>query len=494
MNEMKTIHQFLKLLAVFLTVYGLFLCFIWDNKSYGNINQKPRKFNINISLISLSNISNIFMDVNKAAVFYLGDNSLVITYLLLSKVTIRNDFKVKLIVKKDNHVVFKQKLDVLERVICETQNYIFPVIKRDLTKEVCKWNCDENVDIDSTKLTFQLVVNGKASGEFPINIVSVIPKSESKELGLSARLMKCMWMPKNLQSANYTMQLIIESKYSSIYVCVFKKDRKFKEFLRGFNKIKKIHIIELDYIPNFNPSGKAITHYDQILDDPAIVDKDGILDPVMEFLLNQMYPFLIEKYRYVHAADFDFVLYTRNMTFSKRIKQIIGKLNLSPKVSLYFRQQWALPNNFSRGVFNYIEEYFETNSIDINSNKSLPVHLDINHLNFSVVLLKKEHLKYATKIQSYLKNHTGEIFRYVIFKIDHPNIYGQTVHNTESSMIIKLCGAGEFFAGGGKQIKVRSPHIIHYRESYKFDLFKTYNKYVSFEHFQRWADFELFEL
>ena len=68
----------------------------------------------------------------------------------------------------------------------------------------------------------------------------------------------------------------------------------------------------------------------------------------------------------------------------------------------------------------------------------------------------------------------------------HNGIYGQTVHNTRGSIIVKLCQAGLFFSGGGEKT-IDSAHMIHYRDSFNFDLIKKQNR-ISFKSFITWYD------
>lgn len=492
-------HVVLKFLIVCLATYGICNFFSsWTTPRFIELDIKHHHHSLvkvnsleaipdpEFYNIVITNISNIHMDVNKAAVFYVGDNYLVITCLLL---TYRNNEQkfanIRLIVRKDAEIVYEKPVSL--ETVYQSENYIFSVIKQNLTQEICSSNCEKNLR-DSNVLTFQLKINDQWSPRSTINVVYQRPNSLKNNL--AARLIKCMWLPKDVRLFEYIMRLIIESNYDSIYICLFKKDLKLKSVLSNFNSTKMINLIELNNIPNCFPNGTDFTYYDQVLKEDRIGDKGEVFDVVNEFLLNQMYPFLIEKYRYVHAADFDHILFTRNLSFIDRIEQIKKKNHITDYSSLYFNQYWALPNNMSRYIFQKVNKRLN-NSEDEETNE--PIHVEIEKLAFTVELKNDKEVDYALKIHKYLRRKSyNEQFRHVIFKFTHPHIYGQMVHSTESSMIIKLCSAGVFFSNGST-VTIKSPHLVHYRDQFAFKLLRFKDRFIFMNSFSLWPDFELSE-
>ena len=164
-----------------------------------------------------------------------------------------------------------------------------------------------------------------------------------------------------------------------------------------------------------------------------------------------------------------------------RIEQIKEKNEITDRSSLYFNQYWALPNNMSFYIFQKV-----VNKLISNNNETLDV--DIEKMDFTLELSGDKEISYAVKIHSYLKSHR-DLFRHVIFKFSHPHIYGQMVHNTESSMLIKLCSPGGFFSGGSK-VTIQSPHLVHYRDDFSFKLLRSKDRFIYMNSFSLWQDFD----
>ncbi len=93
----------------------------------------------------------------------------------------------------------------------------------------------------------------------------------------------------------------------------------------------------------------------------------------------------------------------------------------------------------------------------------------------------------ALKIYDRVKKENGTMMRQVILKFQHRDIYGQTVHNTKSSLLIKLCAAGWYF-NNGLSITVDSPHSIHYRDDYNFKFLAATTKSISLGSFVLFSD------
>lgn len=465
-------------------------------------NDNDNRFTLFRSPIHLTNISNIYLDVNKSATFYSGDQILVMTFLVKTMTTRLFKFDVKLLVRVDDREIFYKKVNILEKQKSYSNNYIFSILKLNMTiKKVSK------------QLTYQLETNGIFSPEYPINFVNT---TRNPERTATARLIKCMWMPSDSNNFETIVRLILDAQYDDVYICLFARDRELKSFLK--NRIiendsiwarrrkrqqTRLVLVELENVPHFLFNKRDIVHYNQIAYDRTIEDdKESLLDPVLEFLLNQIYPFLVENYLYVHAGDYDQLLFSsnRNGNFYHRVNELVRKSRsgqIAPHASLYLNQYWALSNRMSGGIYESIEEFLAQRSIDVNNpgeRLRVPIVIKPKKLDFYLTIGTLDEWKRGVKILEYLRKKTNHFsenldgFRYVVFKFTHQHIYGQTVHNTKSSLIIKLCGAGEFFRNGLQQT-VQDAHFVHYRDSYDFGHVKQARNYLDSTAFVYWDDF-----
>lgn len=272
-------------------------------------------------------------------------------------------------------------------------------------------------------------------------------------------------------------------------------------------------------MPSHFADKKDITSYDEIRADPSIDDKSGFLDSAVEFLLNQVYPFLVEHFKYVQAADFDHLIFTqhRNQTFWQRAIDMQQKANVRPEhASLYLNQYWALDNELSRRIFNHVEKYLEKNvhileSLIEGESSTAEITTDsfikIEGLDLELKVSGKSEWQKALKFIKLLNKTRSEskqekdkddeddkdMFRQVILKFQHSNIFGQTIHNTRSSLIVKLCEAGELFPGGAKRT-VPQAHFLHYRERFNLHEIKIQSRYISIDSMISWSDLDRMEL
>jgi len=294
----------------------------------------------------------------------------------------------------------------------------------------------------------------------------------TKETNLTARLIKCFSIEKEQNNDfDYIFSLIIKSNYDSIYICVFKADEEIKQRLAKISREnnKEIKIFELESFPNTLVDADDFKLFNDVDKYPQIRKTYDYYDPPLEYLLNLKYPSLIEKYKYVHAADFDLILFPQNKT----MYEFIEDLNIKSDASLYFNQYWALPNSLSKQIFKNL------------STSNFPIIVKTDK--FDLEINDKIDLEYAKKIANHV-NHLDDSdkFRQFIIMFKRNGIYGQTVHNTRGSIIVKLCQAGLFFSGGGEKT-IDSAHMIHYRDSFNFDLIKKQNR-ISFKSFITWYD------
>jgi hypothetical protein len=115
------------------------------------------------------------------------------------------------------------------------------------------------------------------------------------------------------------------------------------------------------------------------------------------------------------------------------------------------------------------------------SSNNFPIVIDENRYekyNFKISIKNTQELDHA---RSLLKNlevggfARDELCRVLHIKFTHPSIYGQTVHATQSSEIIKLCERGSTFPGG-VVVKADRAYLAHYREIFNFGLILNNNE------------------
>lgn len=308
------------------------------------------------SRIVLTNMSHIFLDLHKTATFYTSDKILVMTFLTQTHSKRTKKFDVRLTVKdrSSNHLVVLDEypVNVFETMLCSNEFYVFSSFKMSLNLPVNR----------TTRLTYQLSVNELITEELDINVVDHTSMTPDRAPPLAARLIKCMWSPKDTRYLEFVMKLIVESRYDSIYVCVFQQDVKLIDLLEKLNKTvhSSIHIIELADLPHYASSKPFYLDYNELRYDSRIERENGILDPAVEFLLNQVYPQLVAKYRYVQAGDYDHILFDpergkSNRSFYDRVEAIVKREKIEPShASIYLNQYWALDNPTAIKIIDFI--------------------------------------------------------------------------------------------------------------------------------------------
>jgi hypothetical protein len=438
------------------------------SNNYINNNSNNNSQNL-FDKIKISNIFDIHIDTNKSATYYIINNNLIITMLFkTAKISQIRSNNIKLLIELENEVILNQNVNVFQYLIHKNAFYATYYISLNLV--------ESNNNINSkSKLTYQFNVNDNKSDKFMVKIVDNRNKETNK---LTARLIKCFYIENEQnEDFNYILSLIIKSNYDSIYICIFSKDNEIKQRIidisRKFNK--KIQIFELDNFPNsLGDSNDDFKLFKDVDKYPQIGKTWDFYDTPLEFLLNLKYPSLIEKYKYVHAADFDHILFPQNKSMYDFIEDINTKNNIKSHVSLYFNQYWALTNILSKQIFQ-----------NLNSIHNFPTIIKTEK--FDISIDNKIDLEYANKIANDVANlNSSDKFRKFIIMLSRDGIYGQTVHNTKASIIIKLCQAGLYFPGGTEKT-ISSAHMIHYRDSFNFDLIKKFNR-ISIRSFVTWFD------
>lgn len=438
------------------------------SNSYINNNLNNDSQNL-FDKIKISNIFDIHIDTNKSATYYIINNNLIITMLFkTAKISQIRSNNIKLLIELENEVILNQNVNVFQYLIHKNAFYATYYISLNLV--------ESNNNINSkSKLTYQFNVNDNKSDKFMVKIVDNRNKETNK---LTARLIKCFYIENEQnEDFDYILSLIIKSNYDSIYICIFSKDNEIKQRIIQISRKlnKQIQIFELDNFPNsLGDSNDDFKLFKDVDKYPQIGKTWDFYDTPLEFLLNLKYPSLIEKYKYVHAADFDHILFPQNKSMYDFIEDINTKNNIKSHVSLYFNQYWALTNILSKQIFQ-----------NLNSIHNFPTIIKTEK--FDISIDNKNDLEYANKIANDVANlNSSDKFRKFIIMLSRDGIYGQTVHNTKASIIIKLCQAGLYFPGGTEKT-ISSAHMIHYRDSFNFDLIKKFNR-ISIRSFVTWFD------
>lgn len=190
---------------------------------------------------------------------------------------------------------------------------------------------------------------------------------------------------------------------------------------------------------------------------------------------------------------------SRIADFHQHVHELVKRNGLASHASIYLDQYWALSNRMSRRVYESVEEFLRRRSIDINEPRGrldtqivikpsgCDFYMTLNSLHeWRRALSMLEYLRAREKL-AWSENGGDDAVRHVVFRFAHEAIFGQAVHNTASTLIVKLCGAGAFFANGVQQ-KVRDERILHYRNDYDFKLVKTNGIYVNSSAFVLWTD------
>lgn len=495
------------ILLVLLTIYSLFASLLlFDIFNFSNnVNTQNTAVTRTLkthSIIKLTNLNGIFIDLQRSAVFYSGEDILVLTFLVQSQFVRTIGLRsIRLTVRINDEIVLQQiPIDIYAKVSLSNKDYSFGIYRYQHFQTLCSLSSSskcKNPINKSTHLTFQLIVNDKVLDESPINVIK--PELNTNSI-LTVRLIKCMWMPSDVETFKFILN---QSMYDSIYVCLFSDDHELKSILGEFESRQNINIIELESIPHIIPGREDLRSFKQILSDESIPNKFDFLDPALEFLLNQVYPFLIEKYRYVQAADYDFVLFTHGRTFYERIDEIVRKNQLTSNASLYFNQHWGIQNEISYTIFQRFSIYLEQRSIKpsdlmkLNSSDEFfdgLTYVNVPDFRFDLRIVGKPEWMHAINMLNYINaymksNSSDKLLRQVVLKFEQEKIFGQTVHNTKSSLTLKLCKANDYFLNGAS-INVENVHFIHYRDSYNFDLIKKRSRFIPVMDFVSLPDYE----
>lgn len=443
--------------------------------------------------LDLVQIRDFYIDPNNSGVFFASEQKFVLNTLFLTR--FEHDKTLNLKIRTNaTKPAFYQPINPRGTVLYRNGYYSSHMVTIQLK--------DLNISDESDgSIWYSFEVNNTFV-EFKARIVNKdhVTKPDMRR---TARLIKCIWFPGDVRTFEYVMKLIVESRYDSIYVCLFASDEKLKSLVRNLNSTSRnIYTIELVKLPNFKSAGNYLSSFDEGF---RIEKHNGELyDPAHEFLLNLMYPMLVSRYRYVHGVDYDHIVFAApNQTFYERVRAIVERNKAPNDSSLYVNQYWALENELSVGILGMLGEYLRGKSVDVDKVseselKSIllkikyPLVFDTPGGKFQLRVDTNVHMLYGLYMFKYLRearSDSDQMFRHVILKFKHQYIYGQMIHNTKSSMEIKLCQAAEFFRYG-QTVDVVWPHSIHYRDTYNFDLIKVESKYIPLSSFVLWKDLD----
>jgi hypothetical protein len=235
-----------------------------------------------------------------------------------------------------------------------------------------------------------------------------------------------------------------------------------------------VHEILLDQVPNFVTGGsynRFFQNFEEIA--RASNDPNTLFDPISEYLYNIMYPELIDMYSYVYASDFDQLIIPQH---GQNMSQWMSELKRSTKIedeatSVYLSQYWYLENAHSAQMMELIKnavnnksKKWQTGSFPIIIRASYPISLGSRaEINYARSLVSSYDFNMSTKAKLSTR------CRVVYLSFDREFIYGQTVHATRSSEIVRLVGAGTKFPGGWTR-HLATAHLAHYRDEFGFEL------------------------
>ena len=378
-----------------------------------------------------------------------------------------NSSNIKLSIELEEKQIILQSINVFGNLVSSNVYYSFSFISMHLFQS--------NITSNS-RLTYQFIANETISNKFPIKIVENRIKPN-----LTARLIKCLYLSHDIMNDfEYILSLIINSNYDSIYICVFNNDHALKQKIAENSlKLKKdIKIFELENLPSLLIGSSDFRTFNDCINNPQISFDGATFDPAWTFLLNLKYSSLIEKYKYVHALDFDHILFTRNKSMFNFIEDIYAKNNFNTDVSLYFNQYWAISNDLSKQIFknlNFTNSTSNTFPILVKSEK------------FDLLINDEIDLGYAKKIANHINAlNVSDKFRQIILRIKHYNYQGQSVYNTRSSNVINIIRTVSFFPGG-LHVTINSSHMIHYREIFFLSTIAKNNQ-INISSFITWFD------
>jgi hypothetical protein len=434
------------------------------------------------------NFSNLFIDKQKSATFYMQSASFLVKILLPTRklnqlINQTKIVEVSIIDKETGNNVFRKRFfSQHESIIMSNHFYTFSLVREKIKeivkvlnhfpKSVIQYQL-EFINIKSEVLTARIVFH-KANSNIKV-----------------ARLTKCLYtsnFTNKLDLRKFKIHLIsilrlnAKLNFKVSYICNF-NDKTIRKIL---GKFKNVQEIVLKKVPNFlvtETVGDGFIHqFHEIsnYENNSTLGADEIFDPVSEFIYNLIYPDLVDHYSHVFIGDVDqLILPEYEKDISKHITGIYKKNKLISKfTSLYFEQQyWYLQNNYTRYIIYKIKH--SLNRLD--SDFTYPILIEIDPFfgfKFDLAITNEEELNYAHKLIKKNKKNPGryeEMCRLMYVKFYQPSIYGQTVHATHSSEVVKLCTPYDKLHMGGRTFRVSNEFSVsHFR--FKFDISRIWDE------------------
>ena len=131
------------ILLVLLTIYSFASLLLFDISDFSN--------NVNIqntsvtrtlktrSIIELTNLNGIYIDLQRSAVFYSGEDILVLTFLIQSQFAITIGLRsIRLTVRINDEIVLQHKpIDIYAQVSMSTKDYSFGIYRYQNFQTLC---------------------------------------------------------------------------------------------------------------------------------------------------------------------------------------------------------------------------------------------------------------------------------------------------------------------------------------------------------------------
>jgi hypothetical protein len=403
--------------------------------------------------------SDIYLDKHKSASFYTltGDLLLSVLYPARKIDTIeKHVIEIQLNLKYGPNSVYSKsfRAKINSRRVMSNKYYIYSYARVKLAGFS---------DLISRKykneLNYTLRIDNQVSDELNANIVY-----HKSVTGIS-KLTKCLYLTNKRNSKSEfknILELTSSFNYSTFYICNF-NDRSIHKILTK-SRLNVTEIL-LDRVPNFL-SKRFEYFYDFKEIAQSSSDPNTLFDPISEYLYNIMYPQLIDLYAYVYASDYDQLMVPiHGQNALEYLTNIKAKERINDEVSsIYIRQFWYLENTLGLEIIHKIKSELQRNRKSV----TFPVLIESK---CRIIIKDSNDLEYASKIVKVYEKLNASIsskcrFLYVTFKEAY--IYGQTVHSTRASEIVKLVGAGSFFPGRLTHT-LDSIHLAHYRDEYNFE-------------------------
>jgi hypothetical protein len=417
----------------------------------------------------------LYLDRHKSGSFYKSTGTLLISVLVRTKKLAslkskRLQIQVNLFTQTPPSVLFSQSFNTtaFNRDFSTTNtNYVYNTIRLQIP-EIKKIMQSGN---DLLIITYKLKIGDKESDNLDVNVIH----QDRPALFKIARLTKCLFLsdsPRAEDDFKRLLDLTLKFNYDHVFICNF-NDPRIHKILQSHTK--KVTELYLERVPDFvsTQTNSFFNNFDEIVN--VSQQPNAMFDPVSVYLYNLMYPQLIDSFEYVFAGDFDQLIVPK---FGQNIYDYLNSSRIAlANTSVYLkRQYWYLENRHSRPIIENIDSKLSARKLN-----NVPIVIQDNRydrFNFRIRINDQRELEYAKSLTGRLKSggfDCDELCRVIYISFEHSAIFGQTVHSTRSSELIKLCDRGSAFPGGGI-VNVDRPFLAHYRDFFNMDLILRNNE------------------